>query len=147
MAEGDGVIYNIFKYSILNGEYDLDVGADTINAMLVSAYTPDIDAHTGYASVSGDEYTTASGYTATGQALTSKATSQDNANDRGKWDAADTTWTSLGPLSPAIPSDAILYDDTHAAKLLILYFEIGVTATNGGNYTLSYGTDGIILTV
>ena len=143
MAEGDGYIYNNFKHQVMEGEFDLL--NDTLKMILVSGHTPDIDSHTQYSDVSGDEYGTASGYTAGGATLASVTVTVDNANDRGVFAAADLTWSSLGALSPATPSDCILYDDTHASDLLIAYWELGTTATNGGDYTLQFGANGIIL--
>jgi len=57
------------------------------------------------------------------------------------------TWTALGPLSPATPSHAIVWDDTPTspADPLISYFVLGTTATNGGDYTLQFGANGILL--
>lgn len=144
MAEGDGAIYNNFKEQVLLGAFNLGNGADAIKMILVNDYTPDIDGHATYADVSAKEYGTGSGYTAGGQTLTGQAVSQDNANDRAKWDATDVTFTALGPLSPVTPSHCILYDDTHASDLLICYWALGTTPTNGGNYTLQFGADGIM---
>ena len=147
MAEGDGIFYNAFKKDVLDGAHDLDSGGHTIKAILVSSYTPNIDTHKLYSDVSGVEYGAGSGYTVGGETLGSQATTQDDANDRADWDGADTVWVSLGPLSPATPSDLILYNDTQTtpSKPLIVYFEIGVTATTGGNYTIQWHTDGIAL--
>lgn len=145
MAEGDGAIYNNFKEQVMEGEFDLKTGGDQLKVMLVSGHTPNIDTHTTYANVSADEYGTASGYTATGKTLAGQDVTQDDTNDRGVFDATDLTWSSLGPLSPALPTHAIMYDDTHASDLLIAYWELGTTATNGGDYTLQWGANGIIL--
>lgn len=149
MAQGDGVIYNKFKFELLNGLYNLAVGQHVLKMTLHTGYTPDIDAHVVWATagVSSTEYGTAAGYTAGGKTLANQATSQDNANDRGKLDADDVLWTSLGPLSPATPSHAILWDDTPTspADPLMAYWVLGTTATNGGNYTLQFGANGIIL--
>lgn len=143
MAEGDGAIYNNFKHQVMEGEFDLL--NDTLKMILVSGHTPNIDTHTQYSDVSADEYGTGSGYTAGGATLASVTVTVDNTNDRGVFDAGDLTWSSLGALSPATPSDCILYDDTHASDLLIAYWELGTTATNGGDYTLQFGANGIIL--
>ena len=145
MAEGDGSIYNNFKEQVMNGEFNLGSAGDTLKVILVSAHSPDIDTHAGYSDVSGDEYGTGSGYTVGGEVLAGQAVSQDNTNDRGKFDATDLTWSSLGALSPATPSHAIMYDSTHASDLLIAYWILGVTATNGGDYILQWGANGIIL--
>jgi hypothetical protein len=138
MAEGDGAIYNNFKEQLLNGEFDLT--DDTIKVALVTGHSPDIDTHTQWSDVSGDEES-GTGYSAGGEALASKAVSQDNDNDRGKFDAADVTWSGL---DVGTPSHAIMYDDTHASDLLIAYWELS-TASNGGDYTLQWHANGIIL--
>ena len=145
MAEGDGYLYNNFKEQVMEGEFNLASGGDDIRVALVSGHSPDIDTHTVYSDVSSDEYSTGSGYTVTGESLTSQDVTQDNTNDRGEFDAADLTWSSLGPLSPAVPSHAVMYDFTHASDLLICYFVLGSTATNGGDYTMQWGADGIVL--
>jgi len=137
MAEGNGAIYNNFKEQILLGEMDLGNAADVIKMILVSGYTPDIDAHQVYADVSGDEYGTALGYTANGATLASQAVAQDDANDRATFNGDDVLWAGLGPLVPATPSHCILYDTTF--DCLIVYWELGTTATNGGDYTLQFG--------
>lgn len=147
MAEGDGFIYNDFKEQVMSGTFNLAASGDTLKMILVSGHTPDIDTHDGYSDVSGDEYSAGSGYTVGGETLGSQTVTQDNTNDRAAFDANDVTWSSLGALSPATPSDAILYDDTPTspADPLIAYWELGTTATNGGDYTLQFGANGIIL--
>jgi hypothetical protein len=149
VAEGDGVIYNTFKELVMEGVYNLKTGADSLKLTLHTGYTPNIDTHVIWATagVSSTEYGTASGYTAGGKTLAGQDVTQDDANDRGVFDATDVTWTSLGALSPATPSHTILWDDTPTSPVdpLIAYWILGTTATNGGNYTIQWGTNGIIL--
>jgi len=145
MAEGDGALYNNFKEQLMEGVFQLQSGGHTIKAILVSGYTPDIDTHTQYSDVSGSEYSTGDNYTEGGETLTSQDTTQDNDNDRGKFDAANVTWSSLGALDPATPSHVILYDDTATNDELIGYWALGTTATNGGDYTIAWHADGIVL--
>lgn len=147
MAEGDGFIYNNFKEQVMEAEFNLATAGDVLKLILVSGHTPNIDTHTIKGDVVADEYSTATGYTAGGETLAGQDVTQDDSNDRGVFDATDVTWTSLGPLSPATPSHAILYDDTNTAPVdpLIAYWVLGTTATNGGNYTIQWGTNGIIL--
>lgn len=144
MPEGDGVVFNDLKEQVLLGTHDLD--SDTLQMTLHTAYTPDIDAHQVWADVSGTEYGTGDGYTAGGKALTTVAVSQDDANDRAEVDCDDILWTSLGPLSPATPSDCIMWNNTPSspADPLMIYWELGTTATNGGNYTLQIGANGFL---
>ena len=145
MAEGDITAYNDLKEQLLLGIHDLS--ATGIKVTLHTAYTPDIDTHQVWADVSGTEYGTADGYTAGGITLGSLAVAQDDTNDRASWDAANAVWSSLGALTPATPSHAIIWNDTPAAPAdpLVAFVELGSTATNGGDYTIAWHTDGIIL--
>jgi len=66
--------------------------------------------------------------------------------DNVKFDGADITWANLG--SDVIQS-AVMYDDTVTATFgggvadpLMFHWEIA-TNSNGGNYTLQFGTSGI----
>ena len=138
MAQGDGALYNEFKEELLLGNIDMD--GHTFKMILVTGYTPNIDSHNGYADVSANEES-GTGYTATGVTLSNKAVTKDTTNDRAKFDADDVTWTGL---NVGTPSHAILYDDTHASDTLVAYWEV-TTPTNGGNYTLQFGANGIIL--
>lgn len=142
MAEGDGVAYNVFKAALLNGEVDLsaDSTGHVIKVILVTGYSPDIDAHASYSDVSGDEES-GTGYSAAGETLASQVVTQDNANDRADFDADDVTWTGL---DVGTPSHAIMYNDDHASDLLMMYWEV-TTASNGGDYTLQWHADGILL--
>lgn len=144
MAEGDGVIYNNFKEQVMEGAFNLASGGDTLKVILLNGHTPDIDIHTQYSDISANEYGSGSGYTVGGLALSGQDVTQDNTNDLGKFDANDPTWPSLGPLSPNTPSHLALYDDSHINDLLIAIWELGVTATNGGDYTIEWGANGII---
>lgn len=141
MAEGDITFYNNFKEQLLLGVLDLDT--DVLKCILVSSHTPNIDTHAAYADVSGDEYGAGLGYTVGGETIGSPVVSQDDTDDEGVLDVADITWTSLGPLSPNTPSHAIIYDST-VSNYLICYIELGVTPTNGQDYTLQIHTEGLI---
>lgn len=153
MAEGDGAIYNKFKEWVMEGVFNLASGGDSLYLSLHTGYTPDIDAHEDWADtgVSSTEYGSGSGYTAGEDAsnlLGSQDVTVDDANDRGAFDGADHTWSSLGALSPATPSDVLLRAGSVASPVadpLVCYWELGSTATNGGDYTLQFGTNGLIL--
>ena len=138
MAEGDGLLYNEFKFQLLNGAYNLANAQDTLQMVLVTGHTPDIDTDTQYSDVVADEVSGA-GYDAGGKALTGQATSKDTGNDLGKFAADNVTWTGL---DAGTPNYAVLQDVT-ASNLLIANWEIA-TASNGGNYTLTFSGSGII---
>lgn len=143
MAEGDGAVFNVFKAIVLAGEVDIAASGDTLKVMMVdSGWTPTIDGVLGYADVSADEVS-GTGYTAGGITLANQAVTQDDTNNRAKFDGDDVTWSGLGA-DVGTPAYAILYDDTHASKRLIARWELGRPA-NGSDYKLQWHTDGILL--
>ena len=143
MAQGDGAIYYTFKERVMEGVYNLASGGDTIQVILVGTYTPDLAAHTEYGDVSGSEYNTGAGYTSAGETLAGQDVTLTDAT--GTFDGTDLTWASLGPLTPAHPTHAIMYDGTPAGDPLIAYWEVSGTAPNGANWTLQWGGSGIII--
>lgn len=138
MAQGDGALYNEFKKELCYG--NINLSGHTFKMLLVTGYTPNIDSHNGYSDVSAAEES-GTGYTSGGATLGNKGVTKDTTNDRAKFDADDVTWSGL---NVGTPSHAILYDDTHATDCLVAYWEV-TTPTNGGNYTLQFGANGIIL--
>lgn len=139
MAEGDITVYNNYKTALFDGTAP-DLDTDTIKVALVSGYTPDIDLHDFWDDVSASEVS-GTGYTAGGETL-SVTVSQDDTDDEGVFDATDVTWTGL---DVGTPSHAVIYHDTGtpSTSTLICYMEI-TTASNGGNYTISWNTEGIL---
>jgi len=127
-------MYTEFFFQILNGEYDLASGADTMRLMLVTAHLFD-NTDTTYASVSADEMS-GTGYTAGGEALTGQTTTKDATNSLGVLDAANVTWSSF---NAGTPSHAILYDDTHASNLLIAAWEV-TTPGNTSDYIIQFSS-------
>lgn len=142
MAEGDVTFYNNFKEQLLIDGIG-NMTTQTLRVTLHTGYTPNIDTHQVWSDVSSTEYGTGSGYTADGQALSSVAVTQNNTADQAELDAADLTWSSLGALSPATPSHAIVRVD-NSTDPLVCYIELGTTATNGGDYTLQFNSTGLI---
>jgi hypothetical protein len=141
MAEGDCTLYQSFIVNVLSGK--INCTSDAFYLTLHTGYTP-AQTHETRSDVSATEYSTASGYTQGGKACASPTVTKAAAI---KFDANDpATWTALGPLSPATPSHAILWDDTPSspADPLVCYFVLGTTATNGGNYTLAFSASGIL---
>lgn len=137
MAEGDAAVHNNFKEQLLRKA--IDCINDTFKVALYTAsysWSPD-GADVAY---SPTNEIAASGYTAGGATLANKAVSQDDTNNWGKWDADDVTWNALAAASPR---HALLYDDTTAIKWVLIHWEIA-TDSNGGNYTLSFGANGIL---
>ena len=135
MAEGDGHIYQGFKTQVMGGVFDLDT--DTIKCALLASYTLDEDGHSKWTDVSTKEITDTS-YTAASLTTLNVTASGTGAGTavKGKWDAADVTFSSL---TGTDPNHVVLYDDSvtaPAADMLIGAWEL-TTTTNGGNYNLN----------
>lgn len=149
MAQGDGAIYNNFKEQVMEGAFNLANGGHTLNMFMWHTTAPDIDTHTAYANYSANEVADGGvNYTAGGEALTGQDVTQDNAADRGVFDANDVTWNNLLLTTPAdaTPDYCGIYDTNGGSNLMICYWELGATVTNGGNYTLQFGSAIIYLT-
>lgn len=139
MAEGDITIYNNFKEILMEGAIDLV--NDAIKVALVTGYTIDVDAHEHWDDVAANEES-GTGYTAGGETLANPTVTQDDTDDEGVFDADDVTWSGL---DVGTPSHAIIYKDsgTPATSPLIAAVELGV-ASNGQDYTIQWGAEGII---
>lgn len=142
MAEGDAHIYRSFKKRLMDSTFDLV--NDVVKCALVSGYTLDEDVHDVWADISANEITDASyaQQTLGSKAVTSTGTGTGTAC-KGKWDAADATFSSL---TGTDPNYAILFDDTPTGTIadsLIGAWEL-TTVTNGGDYQLNWNINGII---
>lgn len=136
--------YNAYKTYLLSPAALNLLSATVKVALLSSAYTPDIDANQFWSDVSANEVVGA-GYTAGGQALANKTVSQDNANDRGKFDADDTNW----PGSTITARYAVLYQDTGVpgTSHLLGYIDFLTNkSSNGGTFSLQWQAAGIVVT-
>lgn len=137
MAEGDAIVMNNFKEQLLLGTIDCDTDSFKVALYSVALGSPD-----GEQSYTSTNEIVASGYTATGAAVSTPVVTQDDTNDWAKWDddGSDITWTNL---ATATILEARLYDDTTTPKHVAILWEIA-TNSNGGNYTLQFGANGIM---
>ena len=136
MASG---VYNQFKYQSLKKLIDLS--ADTIKvALLDSSHAFDAD-NSNWSSVSANEVSGA-GYSAGGNTLASLSLTQDDSNDRAKWDADDSTWSS----ATITAAHAVIYDDTATGDPLICSIDFGGNqSVAGGDFTIAWSATGILL--
>ena len=138
-AFGVNRLYNNYKDELHRG--NIDWSSDTFKIVLVdSGYTFDATDDV-YGDVSGDELSTANGYTQDTKTLANITLTQDNAD--GVWELTfdDVTWTaSGGSIGPA--QAAIIYDDTHGSDTLVgyIHFNGTKTATNGNLFTVEDGS-------
>lgn len=128
--------YNSFKRDIANGSINLVTS--TIHCMLVtSAYTPNIDTHTLKTHVTNE--VVGAGYTAGGQALTTKSMVVNNTTDLAMFDADDVTWAA----STITARGAVLYKLT--TNELIAYFDfVTDKVSDNGNFVVQWNTNGIL---
>jgi len=134
-------LYGQLIAKAFNKEVDFD--SDTIKVMLTtSSYTPNQDTHVYKSDVTNE--VSGTGYTAGGQALTSKTVTYDSATNTVILDAADTVWAS----STITARYAVIYDDAGASdstKVLLGYVDFGSDqSSTSGNFTLTWDATGII---
>ena len=134
------IIWNAFKANIMNGGIDLDTQAIKV-ALVTATFAPNIDTEEDFADVTNEVVGT--GYTAGGQALTTKAVTIDDTDNEGVFDADDVTWsTSTITARGAV----VYYDSTVAAtSLLICYLDFGSDQTStAGDFTIAWNAEGIL---
>lgn len=125
-------LYNHTAAKFADGSF---VPADTYKVKLLTAATFNAT-HTTLAATGGTESTTATGYTAGGQALANVAVTTVTTND-AKFDADDLTWSASG--GAIVASYAILYNDTDADDPPVAFIDFG------GSESAGDGTDFIIV--
>ena len=82
-------------------------------------------------------------------ALAGKGVTQDDANDRGEFDATDLVFTSIGNGANDTFEDIVVCRQqdagmTEANTQLFANAAVGATLTNGGNITLIWNAEGIL---
>lgn len=134
------VFYNSYKKALL--DKSIDHTNDTIKvALCTSSYTPNIDSHSFFSSITNE--VSGGGYTSGGSTLSSKATSQDNTDNEGVFDAADISISS----STITARYAIIYKDTGVAGTspLICYIDFGENkSSSAGTFGITWNSEGII---
>jgi len=137
MAEGDALVHNNFKEQLMIKTFDLV--NDVFKIALLDTALADIDG-AATAFVNTNEIA-GSGYTAGGATVATPVVTQDDANDWAKWDddGSNITWSSLAANTIL---EAQLYNTT-VSDLLCIMWEIA-TNSNGGDYTLTFGANGIM---
>jgi len=121
----------------------------TIKVALCSAsYTPDLDAHEFFSSVT-NELGTANGYTAGGATLGTKTTAYISADDQTALRAANTVWTpATGETLTA--RYAVVYRDTGSGAtsplMVLVDFGENVVAT-GAAFTIDWNDTGGVLKI
>ena len=118
------VMINNFKVIAMDASAGVDWTVDTIKISLhTSTLTPSPDTHTYFSDLTNE--VSGTGYTAGGATLASKTLTQDNTNDRGVADAADTTWAA----------------STITARYAAVYKSTGTPSTSAVIGIIDFGAD------
>jgi len=133
--------YNSFKKALL--DKSIDFTNDTIKlALCTSSYTPNIDTHDNFDDIT-NEVGASGTYSAGGVSLAGKATSADNTDNEGVFDANDISITS----ATITARYGILYKDTGTPSTspLIAYIDFGENKTSvSGTFGITWNAEGII---
>ena len=120
----------------------IDWSADTIKIALVTSSYTFSAAHDFFNDITNE--LSGTGYTAGGATLASKT--EVASGGTRTYDAADPVWTGLAAAA-GTPAAAIVYRDTGSAATspLLCYLRLPGTAPDGGDYTVTLPSDGIIV--
>ena len=112
-----------FLLECIRKEHDLE--DDTLKIILLgSAFAFDPDTHALYSNVSASEIDNGYGYTTGGVTLTSVAATIDTTGNKVDIAADSVTWTAAAGPIPTVGA-AIVYNDTHASKTVIMCIDFG----------------------
>lgn len=135
-------IYKQFYNALLNKEIDID--SDTIKlALLKGTYTPDMKQDDAFADVVAYE-TTSSDYTTGGETVSNISVTSSTANYDITIDGDDVTWSSV-TLSATYACLYASLSTNNANNKLICLIDFGATeASNAGDFTVQWGSSGIL---
>lgn len=137
-------MYGLYHLNAAKGLItDLNAAGTAVKCMLcTSTYNPLQDTHNDKVDITNE--VSGTGYTATGQALTTKAVTY--ASRVTKFDAADVEWTS----STITARYAVIYDAQPAAdgdKCLICWIDFGEDKSSvAGSFKITFAAGGIFTT-
>ncbi len=132
-------VFTNAKRMILAGELDMDASGDDLRVMLLadaSSAGTEEDAATISAFTTKGEWIGA-GYVAGGKALTGKAVTANDSNNRGEFNANDSVWPNMGPAGSGFMSSSSLGVGSIVAALLYKY----VDGTDANNIPVAYATN------
>lgn len=143
------VAYNSFKLNLMEAVFNIETHASMKMALLETVTTtPDNPDHDFMDDISADEFAD-TGYTggfngAGRKALSNKAATVDNTNNRAQFDYDDITWTTLGTGDTVVMAVMIRENTNDAGTNLCTLHDIANTATNGSDFTLQPGSTGAL---
>lgn len=136
------VVMNVFKYQ--SGKKTIDMSSDTFNVALInnsfatSSTTEIADVPT-FSGISATHEITGVGYVAGGVALGGTTWTEDDVNDKAKFDANDTTWTG----GTFTAYGAIVYRAANSLPVCWIDFGGAKTCTNA-DFNIQWNALGVI---
>lgn len=134
--------YNDGKGELLKGNIDLE--NDTINlAFMDPSYSPDKDSDTYWSDINSNEATDSGGSGIGPVALSNKAVSIDDSNDRAEFDADDVTKTN----QTTDTDKFVIYKDTGSASTSNLICSVDIDEGKlqpvDGDLSITFSSEGI----
>jgi hypothetical protein len=141
-------VYNIAKFQVLGGDIDLSAGGDDIRVLLLESATDENKDDTTITAVlarAGTTELTSTGYSR--QALANEATSQDDTDDEGVFDADNVTFSGVSQAGSEDAVACVVYkhvtNDGDSVPLIFIDSGFPVTP-NGSDITISWAAEGIL---
>lgn len=139
---------NKFKEVLINGEIKFGTlgtnqgTPDTYKMILMnSSYTFNEDTHEMYSQISANQLANGYGYVTGGSIINPLTVSRNDTTNKIVVTYPTVSWTATGG-DIGFSNGAIIYNDTHANKVVVLYINFGTPqiAYQGGVFSLSNGT-------
>jgi hypothetical protein len=137
MLEGNGFLFNYFRYILLQQKIDFSLDGHKFAITLHARYVPDLTKHVVYRDVEESEYQSGHGYTHGGIVIPKTECHIDNISYEAYLYGENVCWAELS-LDPPVPSHAILRDISYPEELLIGGWELGVQACDGKDFQLIF---------
>ena len=138
-------LYTHAAAEILRGHIEFD--ADDIRCLLVMTNTTADTELDDFSEVTTLDEMDGANYSSPGIALTSEAVTDDDANDRGEFDATDITWSSLGAGTRNVQAAIVyLFVTNLNGSMPIAYIDTGgfPFAATGSDITIQWNAEGIL---
>jgi hypothetical protein len=127
---------NNFKRALMNKEIDIDTDSFKI-ALVNTSFAFDPGVHDTWADVSASEIAAGFGYTAGGQVLQSGELVQNDTTDKAIMTWQNAEWLAVGG-NIADTGAAIIYDNTHASKVVVGCSDFGVNYSTVEGMSLKF---------
>lgn len=137
-------VSNFFKSAVLKKEVDGEADLFKI-ALMGTGFSLDMENHSNWADVSGEEIAGGNGYTSGGQYLPSGEVIQNNTLNTSKiMFSGEVNFTADGGAFPDVVG-AVIYNDSHVDKLIAGYSDFGTTVSTDDGMGIRIKNPSIVL--